>query len=234
MTYSPFRTKRKRTLSWYLSTITPWLQWHSNLLWLTMWACAHFQSQSVVISWKISSKHSDGITVLVCYQVLFNFWMEKWVTVTGSLAMKQPNGQRAEQLQTPPAVWKLGAAKGLRTHARHSTEEIRTFHQKEGNSWMACDKSCYWVISDFQELVAMAQTDCMHSLFTSHFLLFISSKKPYFQDFDSKKVVFFSAAILLICLRVSKWSATEKIMLFSDVDAADLHFLYYYYYVSAW
>lgn len=57
MTCVPLWTKRKRTLSWSISTITPLLHWHSNLLWLTLGACAHFQSQSVVISPKISSKH---------------------------------------------------------------------------------------------------------------------------------------------------------------------------------
>lgn len=54
---------------------------------------------------------------------------------------------------------------------------------------MACDKSRKRVISGFQELVATVPTDCVHSLFTSHFLLFfkISNKTSHFQDFHSKK-----------------------------------------------
>lgn len=71
--------------------------------------------------------------------------------------------------------------KAENTNAWHSTEEISAFHQREGSSWMGCDKSYYWVISDFQELVAMVQADCMHSLFSFPALYF--QQKVIFSKF---------------------------------------------------
>lgn len=201
MTYIPYWTKRKRTLSWYLSTIIPLLHWHSNLLWLTLWACAHFQRQSVVISPKIIPKHRHA---------LFNLWREKWVTwVTRSLAIRLSKGRGQSSCKHLQLSGSSERPKAKDTNAQHSTEEISAFHQKEGSSWMACDKSCFWVISDFQELVAVVQTDCMHSLFTSHFLLLISNKKSNFQDFDSKKKLFFFffCKARFIC---SKWGCRRE------------------------
>lgn len=179
MTYIPFWAKRKITFSWYISTVTPLLT-PSIVTYSTLWVCTHFQSQSVVIRPKISSKHSQlqDISVQAFPVVLFEGKMRD---VTWSLAIRPSKGRGQSSCRHLQLSGSLEWPKAVNTNAWHSIEEISAFHQEGGCSWMACDKSYYWVISDFQELVAMVQADCMHSLFTSHFLLFISDKKWYFQ-----------------------------------------------------
>ncbi len=148
-------------------------------------------SQLLLAQRLVQSTASSRILVLVLQHSLFNYWGEKWVTwVTWSLAIRLSKGRGQSSCRHLQLSGSLERPKAEDTNARHSTEEISPFHQKEGSSWMAWDKSCYWVISDFQELVAMVQADCMHSLFTSHFLLFISNKKSYSQGFDSMTRVF--------------------------------------------
>ena len=170
MTYIVFWTKRKGTSCWPLLTIIiPLLHRHPIY--------CDLNSEPEPISWisqlllsqrLVQSTVSNRIIMLALKHAPFNFLEGKLSDMIDFKPSYQAvKGQRAEQLQTPPA---------------HSTEEISTFHAKDSSSWMAWDKSCYWVISDFQELVAMVQTDCMHSLFTSHFLLFISNKKSHFQE----------------------------------------------------
>lgn len=66
--------------------------------------------------------------------------------------------------------------KAENTNGWHGAQEISTFHQKDGGSWMACDKSYYWIISDFQELVAMVQADCIA------FTIYISFPTLFFQQ----------------------------------------------------
>lgn len=134
----------------------------------------------------VQSTVSNRILVLVLQHTLFNFCREKWVT--WCLAVRLSKGRVQSSCRQLSGGLERPEAED--TNARHSKEEISTFHQKDSR-WMACDKSCYWVISDIQELAAMVQTDCMHSLFTSNFLLFISDKRSHFQDFESRTKVFF-------------------------------------------
>ena len=47
------------------------------------------------------------------------------------------------------------------TNARHSTEEIRTFHQKKAAAEWPVIKA---LTESIQELAALVKTDCMHSL----------------------------------------------------------------------
>lgn len=66
--------------------------------------------------------------------------------------------------------------KAENTNDWHGAQEISTFHQREDGSWMASDKSHYWIISDFQELVAMVQADC------NAFTIYSSFPTLYFQQ----------------------------------------------------
>ena len=213
MTYTPLWAKGKRTSSWYSTIITPLLRWHSNLLWLSPRAGARFLSQSVVIRPKISPEH-------LC--ALLNWLRGKWVTWAGS-AISLSKGRAAADTSSCLEARSRPGAEG----ARHSTEEISTFHQKGGSGWMASDKSSYWVFSDFQERVAMEQSDCMHSLFTSHCLLFITQKKVvirlYFPDFHGKKERDLSATC--IHLKSLSGAAGEKSILSCDWYAADYPWL---------
>lgn len=153
MTYIPLRCKRKRTLNWNLSAITPLLHWHSNLLWLTLWACTHFQSQ---LAHRFDrSSVSDRIVVL--QQALLNFWRGDMSDSTlGSLDARGRCSYRHLQL---PGSSDQPAARD--TNARHSTEEIRTFHQKKAAAEWPVIKA---LTESIQELAAVVQTDCMHSL----------------------------------------------------------------------
>lgn len=74
-------------------------------------------------------------------------------------------------------------------------------------------------------VIKAVQTDCMHSLFTSHFLPFISNKKPNFKDFDGQ--TFFLVKLYLYAKCIPKWAVTGKSMSSSDLDAADLYLPYY-------
>lgn len=67
------------------------------------------------------------------------------------------------------------SGQSLRT-AWQVAEEISTFHQKGGGSWMACVKSYYWIFSDFHKLVAMVQADC------NAFTIYISFPTLYLQQ----------------------------------------------------
>lgn len=146
-------------------------------------------SQLLLAQRLVQSTVSNGILVLVLQHALFNFWRQKWVTwVTWSPAIRLSKGRVQSSCRHLQLSGSLARPKAEDTNALHSTEEISTFHQKESSSWMVCDKSCYWLISEFQELV---QADCMHSLFTSHFLLFISNKKSYSQRFWEQEKCFF-------------------------------------------
>lgn len=60
MTYIPLWTKRKRTLSWYISTFAPLLHWHSNLLWCTLWDLPIFRISQLVL---VQSTTSNRILV---------------------------------------------------------------------------------------------------------------------------------------------------------------------------
>lgn len=67
----------------------------------------------------------------------------------------------SEQLQTPPAAWKLRAAKGW---------EHKCMTQLRGNQHISSEKAAAeWPMikaftESFEELTAMVKTDCMHSL----------------------------------------------------------------------
>lgn len=138
-------------------------------------------SQLLLARRLVQSTGCNGIPVL--QRSLFNFLRgEKWVAwVTWSPAVGLVKGQRAEQLQTLPAVWKLGVAKGW-GHKRSARcrRKISTFHQREGSSWMACDGSCYWVISGFQ-VTGGNGAGWLHA-----FRIYISFPALYFQQ----KIIF--------------------------------------------
>lgn len=104
-------------------------------------------------------------------------------------------GQRAEQLQTPPAAWKPGVAKRLRT------QMVGTAHGKSAH-FIRKTAAAEWPVIKaiiessviFKSLWQWCRLIAMHSLFTSHFLPFISNKKS---DFERKIMVFFSPRLHL-------------------------------------
>lgn len=88
--------------------------------------------------------------MLVLQHVLFNSWREKWMTwVTWSQAIRLSEGRGQSSCRHLQLPGSSEQPKAEDTNTLHITEEISTFHQKEVSSWMAYDKSCYWVISDF-------------------------------------------------------------------------------------
>lgn len=219
MTYFPIWTKRKGKPSWYLCTITPLLLWHSHLLWLTLWACAHFHSQSDVISPKISPKHWHILLV------------EGQVSDMSDLKLSHQavGGQRAEQLQTPPAVWTLAAAKYWGHECTVQRKSAHFIRKKAAAEWpviKAVIESSgifknWW---QWRGLIA-----CIHYLHLISCSLF-PTKSHISKISIARKTLFYSRFICKIHPSKSLSGAEEEKSIPScDRYAADLQYLLYCY-----